>query len=361
MKPEQHQVVPSEAQMRTAIERRDPAFDQTFVYGVTTTGVFCLPSCASKPARPEHLRFFYEAADARAAGFRACKRCRPLEAAAERERLVALARYIEEHAGDRLTARDLAARAQMTTARLQKRFKAAFGVTPHQFQSNARLRAFKTSLGEGDRVTDAIVDAGYGSTSRVYGPATRNIGMTPRAYRAGGAGETIHYATRASSLGWLMMAATERGVCFVQFGDDADALRQQLAAEFPNAALVASAATDSPALDQWVDSLERHLSERGPRPDLPLDLRGTAFQISVWRHLLSINEGDVISYGELAEGIRAPTAVRAAASACGANRIAVLIPCHRVLRGDGSLGGYRWGIERKRALLDHERSEAAGG
>jgi AraC family transcriptional regulator of adaptative response/methylated-DNA-[protein]-cysteine methyltransferase len=238
-------------------------------------------------------------------------------------------------------------------------FKATFGVTPKQYQDAARSERLKDLLKSSGGVADAIFAAGYGSTSRVYGEASRNVGMTPGAYRAGGAGETITYACRDSALGPLLMAATKRGVCFAQFGKSERALIRQLQQEFPNATLRASTATDAQELDAWVEALNEHLSAGAPRPELPLDLRGTAFQIRVWQFLLHVAEGDVVSYSEVAAGIGKPKAVRAAASACGANSIAVLIPCHRVLRSDGGLGGYRWGTERKRALLDAERGRRA--
>ncbi len=223
-----------------------------------------------------------------------------------------------------------------------------------------RMRRFKQSLKEGDGVTDAIFSSGFGSISRVYGEATRNIGMTPKTYRAGGAGEIITYACRNTALGLMAMAATDKGVCFVQLGDDEESsLVSKLKVEFPKAELSTSPAQDAPELDAWMEALDQHISEGAPRPDLPLDMRGTAFQMKVWRFLLSVREGDVISYGELAAEIDQPKAVRAVASACAVNRIGVLIPCHRVLRGDGSLGGYRWGLERKRALLDAERERQA--
>lgn len=185
--------------------------------------------------------------------------------------------------------------------------------------------------------------------------ATRNMVMIPAAYRAGRAGERIFRAYRMSSLGPLMMAATERGVCFAQFGEGLKALQAQLEREFPSAEFVESPATEGPDLGSWIDALELHLSQHAPRPDLPLDLRGTSFQLKVWRFLLSVREGDVLSYGELAKEINKPKAVRAVGSACGANRVGVLVPCHRILRGNGELGGYRWGLERKRTLLDMER------
>ncbi len=293
------------------------------------------------------------------AGFRSCKRCLPAEENQRVSRLVKVARYIEEHAEEQLTLGSLAAIAGLSSSRLQRIFKEAFGVSPKAYHDAIRMRRFKSSLKEGEGITDAIFSSGFGSISRVYGEATRNIGMTPKAYRAGGAGEAIAFACRKTALGFIVMAATDKGICFVQFGDTKESLTTKLKEEFPKAEISASPANDAPELDVWVEALNRHISEGAPRPDLPLDMRGTAFQMRVWQFLLSIREGDVLSYGELAEQIGKPKAVRAVASACARNRIGVLIPCHRVLRGDGSLGGYRWGLERKRALLDSERERRA--
>jgi AraC family transcriptional regulator of adaptative response/methylated-DNA-[protein]-cysteine methyltransferase len=302
------------------------------------------------------MRFFTDASSASRAGFRPCKRCRPDNLQRDLERLVSIARFIEAHADERLTLADLSTKAKLSPSRLQKAFKAAFGVSPKQYQDAARLERLKTALKEGDDVTGAIFSAGFGSTSRVYGEAARNMGMTPAVYRAGGEGETIFYACRDTALGLVMMAATGRGVCFAQFGDSVGSLLEQLQNEFPNADLSPSPGQEGPGLDAWIDALDDHLSRHAPRPDLPLDLRGTSFQLRVWRFLLGVDEGDVLSYGELAEGIGKPKAVRAVASACGANSVGVLVPCHRVLRGNGGIGGYRWGVERKRTLLDLERS-----
>ena len=270
-------------------------------------------------------------------------------------RLVRVAQHIEMHADEALTLSSLAKVAALSPSRLQKQFKAAFGVSPKAYQDAVRMRRFKQSLKDGRKVTDAIFASGFGSVSRVYGEANRSIGMPPRTYRAGGAGEVIVYAGRTTALGLMMMAATDRGVCFVEFGDDEASLVGRLRSEFPKAELTASPARNAPELDAWVEALDQHISAGAPRPDLPLDMRGTAFQVKVWQFLLSIREGDVLSYSEVAARIDKPRAVRAVASACGKNRIGVLIPCHRVLRGDGGLGGYRWGLERKRALLEAER------
>lgn len=348
---------PRWAQLRA----RDAAADGTFVYAVTTTGVFCRPSCPARPARPENIRIFTTTAAAEAAGFRACLRCHPL-ALEGRDPMTArvqeLAGFIRDHADEALPLARLAEQAGISPFHLQRSFKAVLGVSPKEYQAAERLRGFKSRLRAGDSVLGATFETGYGSTSRVYEQVDGGLGMTPSAYRDGGAGETIHYAVRETAMGLLMMAATVRGVCFVQFGDDASAMLGQLAAEFPKAVCL-PAEPAGVQLDAWIDALNRHLSQGAPRPDLPLDLRGTAFQIRVWRFLLSIKRGDVVSYGELAEAIGSPRAVRAAGTACGANRVAVLVPCHRVLRGDGSLGGYRWGLERKRALLDGERAARA--
>lgn len=348
--------MPSEEEMRHAIAARDESYEGRFVFGVITTGVFCRPGCPARPAKQENLRFFTDAETASKAGLRPCKRCMPTEVASGTDNLAQLARYIEEHADETLTLAELAKIAGLSGTRFQRAFKRTFGTSPKAYQDEFRLRSFKAALKRGDTVTKAIFDSGFGSTSRVYGEAARNIGMTPSTYRKGGAGETIAYAYRQTSLGGLLMAATDGGVCFTQFGEDVTSLLDQLRTEFPNAELTESHAHDSSDLDDWITALDAHFSSGLPCPCLPIDLRGTAFQIKVWRFLISSGEGEVISYGKLAEGVDHAKAVRATASACGANRIAILVPCHRVLRGDGSIGGYRWGLARKRALLDIERA-----
>jgi AraC family transcriptional regulator of adaptative response/methylated-DNA-[protein]-cysteine methyltransferase len=344
--------------MRRALAARDAAFDGVFVYGVVTTGVYCRPSCASRPAKPGNVRFFSDPDAAEQAGLRSCKRCKPRATHDQAvERMQALARYIEAHADEPLSLRKLSSRAHISATHLQRTFKNVMGISPKVFHDAARLRLLKTALRAGKSVLASITEAGFQSTSRIYGNAMRNLGMTPSAYRAGGEGETIPYAYRDSALGSLVMAATTRGVCFAQFGTSQDMLVRQLREEFPKASVVESSMTDSPELDAWIRAFEAHIAGTGPRPELPLDLRGTAFQVRVWKFLLGVPDGAVVSYGEVALGIGAPKAVRAAASACAANRIAVLVPCHRVLRGDGGLGGYRWGLDRKRALLDVERAQ----
>lgn len=274
------------------------------------------------------------------------------------DRMVALARYIESRPDETLRLADLGAVIGLSASRVQRLFKETFGVSPKAYQDALRLNHFKRALKTGQTVTDAIYDAGFGSVSRVYGKSDRQVGMPPSRYGKGGEGETIAYACRETSLGLLMMAATDQGVCFAEFGDDEEALQDRLQKEFPKARLSPSGAKASPELDAWITALDEHLSQNTPRPDVPLDIRGTAFQTRVWKLLLSVREGEVLSYTELAKRLGEPKAVRAVASACGRNRIAVLIPCHRVLRSDGSLGGYRWGLDRKQQLLEKERSAA---
>jgi AraC family transcriptional regulator, regulatory protein of adaptative response / methylated-DNA-[protein]-cysteine methyltransferase len=344
------------------VRARDKSADGRFVYVVGTTGVYCRPSCAARPAKPENMAFYGSPAEAEAAGFRACKRCKPThstQTSAAAHRMGKVAAYIDAHADKSLTLNQLGDIAGMSPFHFQRTFKATIGVSPKAYQAAKRLVAFKSGLRAGESVVNAVFDAGYGSTSRIYEQVDGGLGMTPSAYRAGGEGETIVYAVRNSALGPLMMAATERGVCFVQFGETPDALVKQLAAEFPKAGLRRAAAEADTALNDWMDALDAHLSRGAPRPDLPVDLRGTAFQVRVWRFLLGVKSGDVVTYSEVARGAGAPRAVRAAASACGANRIGVLVPCHRALRADGSLGGFRWGLDRKRVLLDMERRGAA--
>jgi AraC family transcriptional regulator of adaptative response/methylated-DNA-[protein]-cysteine methyltransferase len=353
--------VPSEATMRKAVAERDASFDGSFVYGVVTTGVYCRPSCQSRPAKAQNMRFFVDAEAAESAGFRACKRCQPRSNVNTTAKLMqSLAQYIDKNADQPLSLELLSEQAHLSPTHLQRTFKAVLGVSPKAYHDAARLRLLKSSLKSGKSVLDAIGDAGFQSTSRIYGHATRNLGMAPSVYRAGGRGETIASAFRNTALGPLLMAATMRGVCFAQFGRSESALLAQLKGEFPQAQVVASTMTQSPELNAWIEALEAHIASSAPRPDVPLDLRGTAFQIQVWKFLLSVPAGSAVSYSEVAQGIGAPRAFRAAASACAANRIAVLIPCHRVLRGNGDLGGYRWGLERKRALLDQERLQRAG-
>ncbi|CAM2007648.1 bifunctional DNA-binding transcriptional regulator/O6-methylguanine-DNA methyltransferase Ada [Acanthopleuribacter pedis] len=350
-----------------AVVDRDATFDNRFVFAVKTTAVYCRPSCPSRRAKRENVVFFENAPAAEAAGFRACLRCASKHGqTGEKDKtLIAVADYLSEHAADTLTLQALAARFGLSPYHLQRRFKAAFGVSPKAFQTAKRFEQLKQALRAGDHVTGAIFEAGFGSTSRVYETVDRQLGMTPSTYRAGGASLQIHYAIRDTHFGLLLMAATERGVCLVHFGETEAALTETLSREFPQAALQVSAARESRQLDQWITALEHHLRGNKPLPHIPLHLSGTAFQLSVWRFLTTLERGQTATYKEVAGAIGKTKAHRAVANACGANRIALLIPCHRVLRGDGGVGGYRWGTDRKQQLLACEQShptpEANGG
>ena len=345
-----------------AVLQRDAQQDRIFYFGVVTTGVYCRPSCAARRPLRENVRFYASPDDAERDGLRACRRCRPREADSARDgaiRIQALCRYIEEHADEPLTLDDLAARAGLSRFQLQKQFKSTVGVSPKQFVAAARLKKLKHGLRHAKDVTVAIYDAGYGSSSRVYERADTRLGMTPKQYRLGGSGVVIAHATVDSPVGRMMIGATDRGLCFVQFGDSDARLLAELKREYPAARYERMREPHHPDFRRWIDALTRHLAGQQPNLDLPLDIRATAFQMKVWTYLQSIPYGEVQSYGEVAAGIGQPSAVRAVASACARNRVAILIPCHRVIRGTGELGGYRWGLARKRALIDRERATRA--
>lgn len=276
---------------------------------------------------------------------------------AMRRRIQVLCRYIEANLDGPLTLRAMSRRVHVSPQHLQRSFKAFMGITPRQYAEACRLRRLKHALREGWSATDAIHDAGFGSGSRVYERTHAHLGMTPGQYRRGGAGVGISYAVADTIMGLLMIAATDRGVCFVQFGEDGDALLDALRREFPRAE-PRPMPPDAEGFAEWIQALEAYLRGGVPLPDMALDMRGTAFQLQVWRYLQGIPHGAVQSYTQVARGISRPDAVRAVAGACAANRVALLVPCHRVIRGDGGLGGYRWGIERKRALMELEARTA---
>jgi AraC family transcriptional regulator, regulatory protein of adaptative response / methylated-DNA-[protein]-cysteine methyltransferase len=345
-------------QMWSAVERRDAACDGKFVYGVMTTGVYCRPTCASRRPLRKNVRFFTTHAAAEQAGLRPCKRCQPTRERASLINQVVqdLARHIDAEPELPLRLADLAKRTGYSPFHLQRSFKAVIGSTPKEYQTAARLRTLKRELRTEANVSDAIYEAGFGSGSRVYEKADGQLGMTPSEYRSGGKGLTISYASGQTPLGLLMIGATDRGICFLQFGDTHDALEADLKRQFPAAAPQAMPDSHVPEFDAWMAALNRHLRGLEPRLDLPLDMRGTAFQLIVWRYLQKVPYGEVRSYAEVAQDIGRPSAARAVARACASNSIALLIPCHRVVRGTGELGGYRWGVQRKRVLLDTERA-----
>ncbi len=273
------------------------------------------------------------------------------------ERIHQICKYIDENSDRALPLEDLAARAAMSRFHFARTFKTVVGVTPRQYVAEARLRNFKSGLRASKPVDAALYDAGYGSPSRVYEQAGTRLGMTPAQYRRGGEGLEISYAAIETPFGRVLVGATDRGICFIRFGDDVDELASQLKREFRNADVNPMSRPYHPDFERWVAALSRHLEGQQPHLDLPLDIRATAFQMRVWRYLQSIPYGSVESYAEVAAGIGQPTAARAVARACAANPVAIAIPCHRVIRGTGELGGYRWGLDRKRTLIDREREK----
>jgi AraC family transcriptional regulator of adaptative response/methylated-DNA-[protein]-cysteine methyltransferase len=345
---------PAEQDPRWAfVASRDRSADGAFFYSVETTGVYCRPSCAARRPNPANVRFHGSAADAEAAGFRPCKRCRP-DAAPLTERYAAKAaaacRLIEA-ADEPPTLAELAKGAGLSVYHFHRVFKAATGVTPKDYATAHRIRRVRDRLSTSDSVTEAIYDAGFNSSSRFYEKSNAMLGMTPTDYRAGGAGAEIRFAFGECSLGAILVARSEKGVCAIFLGDDPEALARELRDRFPNARLIGGDGDFEALVAKVVGFVE------APKLglDLPLDVRGTAFQQRVWRALQAIPAGATASYAEIARAIGSPKAVRAVAGACAANPIALAIPCHRVIRSDGALSGYRGGVARKRVLLEREK------
>jgi AraC family transcriptional regulator of adaptative response/methylated-DNA-[protein]-cysteine methyltransferase len=341
-----------ESERWAAVTRRDPHADGQFFYSVSTTGVYCRPSCPSRRARREHVCFHATIADAERAGFRACKRCRPNEPGLADMRAAAVARacrLIEQQ--DEVPGLDaLAAAAGMSRFHFHRIFRSVTGVTPKAYAAAHRARRVRDELTRQATITDAIYGAGFNSNSRFYAAAPGVLGMTPTRYRAGGAGECIHFAVGECSLGSVLVAATDKGVCAIMLGDDPDGLVRHLQDRFPKAGLVGG----NTGFEHLVANVVALVEAPARAVNLPLDVRGTAFQQRVWQALRKIPVGSTASYADIARRIGMPKAVRAVAQACGANPIAIAIPCHRVVRRDGGLSGYRWGVERKRALLERE-------
>jgi AraC family transcriptional regulator of adaptative response/methylated-DNA-[protein]-cysteine methyltransferase len=335
-----------------AVVRRDRAADGTFYYSVRTTGVYCRPSCAARLPRRENVRFHETRDEAEAAGFRPCKRCRPNEPALAEQRAAAVAKACRliETAEEMPNLEALAKAAGMSRYHFHRVFKTVTGVTPKAYAVQRRAQRMQDELGRSATVTEAIYGAGFNSNGRFYATSSDMLGMTPTDFRSGGKGAVIRFAVGESSLGPILVAATEKGVCAILLGDDPDALVREVQDRFPRARLIGGDA----AFEQWVAKVVGLVETPGVGLDLPLDIRGTAFQRRVWQALRDIPAGTTATYTEIAERIGAPKAVRAVAGACAANAIAIAIPCHRVVRTDGSLAGYAWGVERKRALLNRE-------
>jgi AraC family transcriptional regulator, regulatory protein of adaptative response / methylated-DNA-[protein]-cysteine methyltransferase len=347
----------TDARRWQAVVGRDRAHDGAFVFAVSSTGVFCRPSCPSRRPRRENVSFFDHATAAEQAGYRACLRCRPKAADANPQSALvrAMCRYIEQHIEDRITLSLLAGEFRRSPFHLQRTFKSVLGVSPKAYIDACRLRQVKQNLQAGHDVTTALYAAGYGSSSRLYERTAAQLGMTPEKYRRGAVAAVVRFTIAPSPLGRMLIAATDKGVCAIQFADSDQQLQQGLMREFP----FAVRRRDDAALAEWKTNLTRLIDGQGAHPSLPLDIRATAFQRRVWECLQKIPRGETRSYSAVAKKIGMPKATRAVARACATNPVAVAIPCHRVVREDGESGGYRWGIERKEKLLAMEKSAGA--
>ena len=341
----------SDDQAWAAFERRDRGFDGRFMVAVSTTRIYCRPSCPARRPRREHVRFFRREDDARAAGYRPCLRCKPDTVARDRAAVAAAVRLIEQ-ADESLRLEALAAAVGYAPHHFQRLFTRDVGVSPAVYARGLRARRAEQKLSDGSSVTEAIYDAGYSAPSRFYEEAGKRMGMTPSAWRDGGRGETIRYAFVESPLGRLLLAATEKGICRLTFDEDEAALRRR----FPNATLV----PDDGALSELVGGVLQAIQTPATAPALPIDVAGTAFQEAVWAELRKIPPGETRSYAQIARSVGQPGAVRAVGTANGSNPVAILVPCHRVVRSDGSLGGYAGGVERKQRLLDAEAGQPQG-
>ena len=342
----------SDAERWAAVQRRDAGADGVFCYSVRTTGVYCRPSCAARLARRENVRFDASCEEAQSAGFRPCKRCRPNEAALAVRRAAAVAKACRliEAAEEMPNLAALAASASMSRFHFHRVFKTVTGVTPKAYAAAHRAQRVREALPHSSTVTEAIYGAGFNSSGRFYAESGQVLGMTPTRFRSGGSGAAIRFAVGECSLGSILVAATDKGVCAILLGDKPEALVRELEDRFPRATLVGG----DPGFEQWVAKVVGFVEAPALGLDLPLDVRGTAFQQRVWQALRKIPAGSTATYSQIAQRIGVPKAVRAVAQACAANAIAVAIPCHRVVRNDGALSGYRWGVERKRALLERE-------
>ena len=344
-----------------AVLARDSASDGKFVFAVSSTGVYCRPSCPAKRPRRENVTFFRRPQEAEGAGYRECLRCRPKAVSGNprQELIKSVCRYIEQHLDEPITLAQLSAEFLLSPFHLQRTFKALLGITPKEYADSCRMRGFRQNLKAGHSVTRAMHEAGYNSTSRLYERTTSELGMEPSKYRRGAIAAPIRYTCADSPLGRLLIAATDKGICSIKFADSDEELEQGLKQEFP----FAVRRRDDRDLAELAQRVMQRIRGTGKDKDLtsalPLDIQATAFQRRVWSYLQSIAVGETRSYSQVAKAIRRPSAVRAVARACATNPVAIAIPCHRVLRANGDMGGYRWGVERKKALLAMEA--ASGG
>ncbi len=340
-----------------AVLARDPRFNNRFVYAVRSTGVYCRPICPSRRPARNQILFFSGPGAAEQAGFRPCRRCHPRQPAADplAERIKQICRHMEANGEKRATLAGLASRAGVSGRQLQRAFKRATGITPREYADALRLGRLKKALKKGDDVTTALYKAGYGSSSRLYERSSAQLGMTPAAYGRGGADMRISYTIAPSRFGRVLVAWTERGICALSLGDAGKPSQAWLAEEYPRAEICRHRG----AITRFVQDVLAHLEGRRPHIDLPVDVQATAFQRRVWQELQSIPYGETRTYSQIARSLGKPSATRAVARACATNPVSIVIPCHRVIREDGGLGGYRWGLGRKRALLAQERQARA--
>jgi AraC family transcriptional regulator of adaptative response/methylated-DNA-[protein]-cysteine methyltransferase len=336
-----------------AVEGRDRAADGSFVFAVTTTGVYCRPSCPARRPRPQNVRFFDDGTAARAAGFRACLRCEPDRLPLIEQAVVRVRERLDAAEGEAVPLAELARITGLSPFHLQREFKRRIGMTPKQYALARRAERLKLEMKSSKSVLDAGFGAGYGSSSRLYAESSRRLGMTPGRFKDGGRGVEIRFAVAATAVGSALVAATDRGLCAVRLGADPAKLEAGLRRDFPNATVVA----DRRRLRPFLDAVKGRL-ERASEAELPTDLDGTAFQARVWEELRRIPSGETRSYAEIARAIGRPSAARAVARACATNPVALVVPCHRVVGSDGSLTGYRWGVSRKKALLELEKERA---
>jgi AraC family transcriptional regulator of adaptative response/methylated-DNA-[protein]-cysteine methyltransferase len=336
-----------------AVLTKDARFDGEFVFAVSSTGIYCRPSCPSRRPHRERVSFFPLPEDAEQAGFRACRRCHPRDTRAINPQVQIaqqVCRIIEENDGEAVTLSALSEKIGVSSFHLQRTFKSVMGITPKDYAETFRVNKFKQGVRKGETITSAMYDAGFGSSSRLYSSASSQLGMTPATYGKGGRGAVINYAIVQTALGSLLVAATDKGVCSVMLGDSDETLKADLLKEFPAAEIH----DDEKPLRAAVKAIVEYLKHKSPRIDLPLDIQATAFQRQVWAQLRAIPYGQTHSYSEVAIAMGQQKAVRAVARACATNPVALVIPCHRVIREDKSLGGYRWGLERKKRLLERE-------
>ena len=345
-----HSVYQTDDDRWSAVSARDSKADGAFFYGVSSTGVFCRPSCASRMPRRENVAFFVTADEARAAGFRECKRCRPDGLPRELAIVERARAALDADPSARMTLAQLSDAVHVSPFHLQRLFTRVMGLSPRQYQAAQRGAALRDALQRGEPVTRAAFDAGFGSSSRLYSNVAGELGMTPSTYRSKGAGRTVHYGCAPTALGYVLIAATDNGICRIAFGDDAGALVTELRGMLANATLNEDCARIAP----FVAQIEAYLDGSRQTFELPLDVAATAFRQRVWDALRRIPYGETRTYTDIAESLGEPRAVRAVASACASNPVALAIPCHRVIQKGGALAGYRWGLERKAALLEAE-------